>query len=272
MAPLYAYSNGIQRHPYCRPIGGPVGFDPRRQRTYHTAFVACAVGDTLHHGTRRKAQVRLASAGSSLTAVALELVAGKTWAAGLTRKPGAGLDRYSTTRGFQLEEPPAAFGRRGRLGCPRSRKSHTDSTDGMLVTRGRGYRPRVGLPLGHPGPVCRQTEQDEEEYVTAVSSVARGPPRRNRDGESLPGGWMTPEARSPGWLYTRSPARTKPMCARGTETPRTCSAWTRIRIGTGNSSPRPGPRGKPTCTIRRRSADRLGRDQSHCLHHGPDGR
>jgi hypothetical protein len=108
-----------------------------------------------------------------LTAVALELVAGKTWAAGLTRKPGAGLDHYSTTRGFQLEEPPAAFGRRGRLGCPRPRKSHTDSTDGMLVTRGRGYRPRVGLPLGHPGPVCRQTEQDEEEHVAAVSG--RGP-------------------------------------------------------------------------------------------------
>ena len=43
----------------------------------------------------------------------------------------------------------------------------------MLVTRGRGYRPRVGLPLGHPGPVCRQTEQDEEEHVAAVSG--RGP-------------------------------------------------------------------------------------------------
>ena len=118
-------------------------------------------------------QVRLASAGSMLTAVALELVAGKTWAAGLTRKPGAGLDRYSTPRGFQLEEPPAAFGRRGRLGCPRPRKSHTDSTDGMLVTRGRGCRPRVGPPLGHTGPVCRQTEQDEEEHVAAVSG--RGP-------------------------------------------------------------------------------------------------
>ena len=116
--------------------------------------------------------VRLASAGSMLTAVALELVAGKTWAAGLTRKPGAGLDRYSTTRGFQLEEPPAAFGRRGRLGCPRPRKSHTDSTDGILVTRGRGCRPRVGPPLGHPGPVSRQTEQDEEEHVAAVSGRA----------------------------------------------------------------------------------------------------
>ena len=202
MAPLYAYSNGIQRHPYCRPIGGPVGFDPRRQRINHTASVVCAVGDTHHHGTRRKAQVRLAAAGSVLTAVALELVAGKTWAAGLTRKPGAGLDRYSTTRGFQLEEPPAAFGRRGRLGCPRLRKSHTDSTDGMLVTRGRGCRPRVGPPLGHPGPVCRQTDQDEEEHVAAVSGrVPRtalhgvtGTARLRRVEGSLrkpgrPGGW-----------------------------------------------------------------------------------
>ena len=96
--------------------------------------------------------------------------------------------------------------------------------------------------------------------------------RRNRDGETMPGGRITPEARPPGWLDTRSPSRTEPMCARGTVTLHTCSAWTRIWIGTGNSSPRPGPRGKPMCTTRRRPADRLGRDQSYCLHHGPDGR
>ena len=147
MAPLFAYLNGIQRHPYCRPIGGPVGFDPRRQRINHTAFVVCAVGDTHHHGTRRKAQVRLAAAGSLLTAVALELVAGKTWAAGLTRTLGAELDRYSTTRSIQLEESPAAFGRRGRLGCP-------PVPSGMLRVGGRGHRPRAGPPLGRPGSVA----------------------------------------------------------------------------------------------------------------------
>ena len=186
------------------------------------------------------------------------------------------LDRYSTTRGFQLEEPPAAFGRRGRLGCPRPRKSHTDSTDGMLVTRGRGYRPRVGPPLGHPGPVCRQTDQDEEEHVAAVSG--RGP-RTALHGVTgtarlrrVDGSLRKPGSPGPGWLDTRSPPRTEPMCARGTATLRTCPAWTRIWIGTGNSSPRPGPRGKPMCATRRRPADRLGRDQSYCLHHGPDGR
>ena len=272
MAPLFAYLNGIQRHPYCRPIGGPVGFDPRRQRIDHTAFVACAVGDTHHHGTRRKAQDRLASAGSMLTAVALELVAGKTWAAGLTRKPGAGLDRYSTTRGFQLEEPPAAFGRRGRLGCPTGHGiphglDGRDSRDW-----GRGHRLRVGPPLGHPGPEAGRQIRTKRSTWSQSWPVARGPLRRNRDGKTSPGGWITPEARAPGWSHIRSPVRAEPMCARGTETLRTCPAWTRIWIGTGNSSPRPGPRGKPMCATRRRPADRLGRDQSYCLHHGPDGR
>ena len=195
-----------------------------------------------------------------LTAVALELVAGKTWAAGLTRKPGAGLDRYSTTRGFQLEEPPAAFGRRGRLGCPRLRKPHTDSTDGFLVTRGRGCRPRVGPPLGHPGPVAGRQIRTKRSTWPQSWPVARGPLRRNRDGETSPGGWITPEARAPGWSHIRSPARAEPMCARGTETLHTCPAWTRIWFGTGNSSPRPGPRGKPMCATCRRPADRLGRD------------
>ena len=145
-----------------------MGSTPDGSASVTRTYVTCAVGDT-HHGTRRKAQVRLAAAGSLLTAVALELVAGKTWAAGLTRKPGAGLDRYSTTRGFQLEEPPAAFGRRGRLGCPTGH-GIPHGLDGRDVRDwGRGYRPRVGPPLGHPGPVCQQTEQDEEEHVAAVS-------------------------------------------------------------------------------------------------------
>ena len=72
---------------------------------------------------------------------------------------------------------------------PRSRNSHTDSTDGMLVTRGRGYRPRVGPPLGHPGPGSRQTEQDEEEYVAAVSG--RGPRTASaKPGRRESAGWM----------------------------------------------------------------------------------
>ncbi len=32
MAPTVCTSNGTQRHPYCRPIGGPVGFVTHRQR------------------------------------------------------------------------------------------------------------------------------------------------------------------------------------------------------------------------------------------------
>ena len=136
MAPLYAHLNGIQRHPYCRPIGGPVGFDPQRQRICHTAFVACAVGDTLHHGTRRKAQVRLASAGSLLTAVALELVAGKTWAAGLTRKPArcsiATRHRAaSNSKSHQLLSAEEADS-----DTPPVTESHTDSTDGISATGG----------------------------------------------------------------------------------------------------------------------------------------
>ena len=176
MAPLFAYLNGIQRHPYCRPIGGPIGFDPRRQRIDHTAFVACAVGDTHHHGTRRKAQVRLASAGSLLTAVALELVAGKTWAAGLTRKPArcsiATRQRAaSNSKSHQLLSAEEADS-----DAPWSRKSHTDSTDGMLVTRGRGHRPRVGPPLGHPGPVAGRQNRTKRSTWPQSRAVARGPP------------------------------------------------------------------------------------------------
>ena len=195
MAPLFAHLNGTQRHPYCRPIGGPVGFDPRRQRINHTAFVVCAVGDTHHHGTRRKAQVRLASAGSLLTAVALELVAGKTWAAGLTRTLGAELDRYSTTRSIQLEESPAAFGRRGRLGCPPARAGCSGpegeatgrGLDPHLVTRARRSADRIG------------------QGGVRARNLGRGPqtaPWRNRDGEILPGERITPEARAAGWQDT----------------------------------------------------------------------
>ena len=50
-------------------------------------YVSYAASDQ-HPGTHRKAQVRIAAAGSLLTAVASELVAGQMWAASETRKPG----------------------------------------------------------------------------------------------------------------------------------------------------------------------------------------
>ena len=200
--------------------------------------VTCAVGDT-HHGTRRKAQVRLAAAGSLLTAVALELVAGKTWAAGLTRTLGAELDRYSTTRSIQLEESTAAFGRRGRLGCP-------PAPSGMLRVGGRGHRPRAGPPLGRPGPEAGRQDWTRRSTWLQSRSVARRPPhgvtgtaRFSRAKGSLrkpgrPGG------------RTQSPTRSRPMCARGTETPRSYPAGLGYGLAQQRLATARAP-GTPTC-------------------------
>ena len=77
----------------CRPGGGLVGFDPRRQRTPHARQPPLCTRWPGHpryprHGTCQKAKVRLAAAGCLLTAVALELSAGQARAAELTRTQG----------------------------------------------------------------------------------------------------------------------------------------------------------------------------------------
>jgi len=64
-----------------RPVGGPAGFEPHRHRTAtcpHTCGRACP--STYIFEPRPKAQVRLAAAVCLHIAVALELVAGQTWA------------------------------------------------------------------------------------------------------------------------------------------------------------------------------------------------
>ena len=78
----------------CRPGGGLVGFDPRRQRTQHARPRLVLLrspgiqGRYPRSGTCPKAQVRLAAAGCLHTAVALELSAGQARAAELTRTQG----------------------------------------------------------------------------------------------------------------------------------------------------------------------------------------
>ena len=125
MAPAVCISNGTQRHPYCRPIGGPVGFDSQGQRTMthvpRTRVLRCTF--LYHHGTHPKAQVRLAAAGCLHTAVALELSAGQMWAAGMTRNlrtPPARPGPANRTPTRRVHQPLSV--QADRLGCHQHRR------------------------------------------------------------------------------------------------------------------------------------------------------
>ena len=57
-APAVCIWNGTQRPPYCRPVGGPAGFDSQRQRTLtyditHVCVIRCH-GAYIYHGTHPK--------------------------------------------------------------------------------------------------------------------------------------------------------------------------------------------------------------------------
>ena len=111
-------------------------------------YVSYAASDH-HPGTHHKVHVRIAAAGSLLTAVASELVAGQMWADSTTRKPGGRRARLCTGGANPTSNSKSrltVFGMRGRLGCP--------STPGGLRTdplardahgwRERPPRPRIG--------------------------------------------------------------------------------------------------------------------------------
>jgi hypothetical protein len=106
MMPAVCTSNGTQRHPYCLPIGGPVGFDSQRQRNRPTPMRSrLALPKFLLFGTHQKAHVRSAAAVWCLhTAVALELSAGQVCAAGKNRnlRPLPASRCGSMTLGVQL--------------------------------------------------------------------------------------------------------------------------------------------------------------------------
>ena len=175
MAPAVCISNGTQRHPYCRPIGGPVGFDSQRQRTRRTPVVITL---PKHHGTHQKAQVRLA--------------------APAVRRGGFGtcgwadVGRWNDSdaaphwRGFQLEEYPAAFGRRRPTRMPSS-NPWARSPDGRpsRTVPGQGTRTRdsleerssaAGWTGESPGLGNRQSGMDASEYAAApLDPRADGP-------------------------------------------------------------------------------------------------
>jgi hypothetical protein len=98
--PLCAYSNGIQQPPFCRPTGGPAGFDPHGSSTPHLTYVAAGTRQPSHlsHGTRKRGQVRLAAGARSRGTVALELAPGQ-------RGPldNSEADRRRPTRAVQVD-------------------------------------------------------------------------------------------------------------------------------------------------------------------------
>ena len=133
-------------------------------------------------------------------------------------------------------------------------------TSGMLGTGGRGRRPRVGPPHGHPGSEAGRQDRTKRSTWPQSWSVAR----RSPHGVTGTARFCRAEGslRKPGrpGCRTQSSARTWPRCARGTETLRDCPAGLGYGLAS-TCSPRPGPLAR-TRVHASRPADRLGRDQS----------
>ena len=102
--PPFAYSNGIQQPPFCRPTGGREGFDSLGSSTLHRHPHAAAAISSSSYGTRSKLQVRLAAGSRSRGPVALELAAGLTWAVGRLGVRAAGTSHVFLPRSRTLPQ------------------------------------------------------------------------------------------------------------------------------------------------------------------------
>ena len=196
--PLCAYSNGIQQPPFCRPTGGPDGFDSHGSSTPHLTYVAAwdqpPTTQVAGHVRGRKFDW---PPGHACAARWPWNLCPDDMGRRLTRKPidAAPRVRFKSTRTLPQRVTPTAFGTTGRLGLPSTPAAPPGALARPRPATSQMERQSPGRKANGRGQYCRQLDSDSSDTLAHLAQdrhAAQAPVVQRKPGEGTP-----PETRAP---------------------------------------------------------------------------